>query len=63
MKKIILLTPLFLLAACGPKIKLVPTAYMPTPPEILMKAPKDLNTINKNNLTVTDKKVTVEGPQ
>lgn len=48
MKKIILVAPLFLLAACGPKIKLVPTAYMPTPPEILMKAPKDLNTIRQD---------------
>lgn len=47
MKKLILVAPLFLLAACGPKIKLVPTAYMPTPPEILMKDPKELNTIKQ----------------
>lgn len=45
MKKVVLLFPLLLLTACGPKIKLVPQAYMPTPPEILMREPKDLNTI------------------
>lgn len=35
----------FLLAGCAGKTKLVPQAYMPEPPEILMRAPKDLNTI------------------
>lgn len=29
------------------KTKLVPQAYMPEPPAILMKAPKDLNTIKQ----------------
>lgn len=29
------------------KTKLVPQAYMPEPPEILMKAPKELNTIKQ----------------
>lgn len=47
MNKLVLLAPLFLLVACGPKIKLVPTAYMPTPPDILMKDPKELNTIKQ----------------
>ena len=49
MKKLALIAPLFLLAACGPKIKLVPTAYMPSPPEILMKDPKELNTIKQDS--------------
>lgn len=47
MKKLLIVAPLFLLAACGPKVKLVPTAYMPTPPDILMKDPKQLNTIKQ----------------
>lgn len=45
MKKVAIILPLLFLTACGPKIKLVPQAYMPAPPEILMRAPKDLNTI------------------
>lgn len=45
MKAFLILIPLVLLSACGPKVKLVPRAYMPEPPEILMRAPKDLNTI------------------
>lgn len=45
MKAFLILIPLVLLSACGTKVKLVPRAYMPEPPEILMRAPKDLNTI------------------
>ena len=45
MKAFLILIPLVLLSACGPKVKLVPRAYMPEPPEVLMRAPKDLNTI------------------
>ena len=45
MKNTLLLIPLLLLTACGPKIKLVPVPYMPTPPEILMREPKELKTI------------------
>ena len=30
------------------KTKLVPQAYMPEPPEILMRSPKDLNTIKQD---------------
>lgn len=45
MKKLIVLLPLVLLMGCGGKTRLVPQAYMPTPPEILMKTPRDLNTI------------------
>lgn len=33
-----------LLSGCV-KTKLVPYPYMPEPPQILMKSPKDLNTI------------------
>lgn len=47
MKKVLFVAPFLLLAACGPKIKLVPQAYMPAPPEILMKEPKQLNTIKQ----------------
>ena len=36
-----------LLAACGGKTRLVPQAYMPEPPAILMQAPKELHTIKK----------------
>lgn len=49
MKKLLIIAPLLLLAACGPKVKLVPTAYMPTPPDILMKDPKQLNTIKQES--------------
>lgn len=47
MKKLLIIAPIVLLTACGPKIKLVPQAYMPTPPEILMRDAKELNTIKK----------------
>lgn len=47
MTKAIYIIPLALaLSGCAVfKTKLVPQAYMPDPPEILMRAPKDLNTI------------------
>lgn len=45
MKRSLILVSFLFLAACGPKVKLVPRAYMPEPPEVLMRAPKDLNTI------------------
>lgn len=48
MTKLLYALPLILtLSACGGKTHLVPQAYMPTPPEVLMKAPKDLNTIKQ----------------
>ena len=48
MTKVLCAIPLVLmLSACGGKTHLVPQAYMPTPPEILMRAPKDLNTIKQ----------------
>lgn len=68
MNKILLTVPLaFALSGCAVfKTKLVPQAYMPEPPEILMRAPKELNTIKKDpegNVTVTEDKATVEGPE
>lgn len=36
---------LLILSGCT---KQVPQAYMPTPPEILMRAPKELNTIRQD---------------
>lgn len=36
-----------MLVGCGPKKVLVPVPYMPEPPQILMQAPQDLNTIKK----------------
>lgn len=47
----------------GKKTRLVPQAYMPDPPAILMKEPKKLHTIKTNNLTKTDTDVSVEGPK
>jgi hypothetical protein len=52
MKKLIVLLPLVLLMGCAGKTRLVPQAYMPEPPEILMKAPKELNTIKVNKTSV-----------
>lgn len=62
MKKfcILLLLPL---AACGGRTHLVPQAYMPEPPAILMQAPKELHTIRQTNLTVDADSVTVEPPK
>ena len=61
MNRILFLLPLVLLAGCAGKTRLVPQAYMPEPPAVLMEAPKELQTIKK--VTVTDTKVIVEGPQ
>ena len=47
MKRIVFLLPLVLLAGCAGKTRLVPQAYMPEPPAILMKAPKELHTIKQ----------------
>jgi len=52
MKRLIILLPLVLLMGCAGKTRLVPQAYMPEPPEILMKAPKELNTIKVNKTSV-----------
>lgn len=65
MTKALWIIPLSLaLSGCAIfKTKLVPQAYMPEPPEILMRAPKELNTIKPTNITVEKDKVTVEGPK
>ncbi len=47
MKRIVFLLPLVLLAGCAGKTRLVPRAYMPEPPAILMQAPKELHTIKQ----------------
>lgn len=58
MTKVAWLVPLSLaLSGCAVfKTKLVPQAYMPEPPEILMKAPKDLNTIKQPQPTQEEPK-------
>ena len=61
MNRVLFLLPLVLLAGCAGKTRLVPQAYMPEPPAVLMEAPKELQTIK--NITVTDTKVIVEGPK
>lgn len=38
-----------LVTGCA-KTQLVPKAYMPTPPSILMEQPKELNTIKQEKL-------------
>ena len=63
MKQTLVLLSLVMLAGCAGKTRLVPQAYMPEPPAILMQAPKELHTIKKNNLTVTEESVTVEAPK
>jgi hypothetical protein len=51
MKSIVIIMLSLALAGCsvfgGKKTRLIPQAYMPDPPEILMRAPKELNTIKK----------------
>ena len=42
---ILLLT--ILLSGCAGKTRLVPQAYMPEPPAILMQAPQELHTIKQ----------------
>jgi hypothetical protein len=47
MNRVLFLLPLVLLAGCAGKTRLVPQAYMPEPPAVLMEAPKELQTIKK----------------
>jgi hypothetical protein len=49
MKHLLVIAMAFSLSGCAlfTKTKLVPQAYMPEPPEILMREPKDLNTIKQ----------------
>jgi hypothetical protein len=52
MKKLIYIIPLVIaLSGCAGKTRLVPQAYMPEPPEILMKSPKELSTIKQPTKT------------
>jgi len=46
-KRFVFLIPLVLLTGCAGKTRLVPQAYMPEPPAILMQEPKELHTIKK----------------
>lgn len=46
------------LTGCAHKTVLVPQAYMPEAPAVLMQAPKELHTIKK-----TEQSVTVEAPK
>ena len=47
MKHLLVIVALVLLSGCGGKTRLVPQAYMPEPPAILMQAPKELHTIKQ----------------
>jgi hypothetical protein len=48
MKNLIYIIPLTIaLSGCAGKTRLTPQAYMPEPPEILMRAPKELSTIKQ----------------
>jgi hypothetical protein len=47
MKYMLLLLPALLLTGCGGKTRLVPQAYMPEPPAILMQTPEELHTIKQ----------------
>lgn len=48
MRQLFIILPLVLLTGCAGKTRLVPQAYMPEPPAILMQAPKELHTIKVN---------------
>ena len=56
MKKLLIIPLVLALGGCAmfTKTKLVPQAYMPDPPEILMRKPKDLNTIKKEEPTAAE---------
>jgi hypothetical protein len=56
MRKLFIILPLVLLAGCAGKTRLVPQAYMPEPPAILMQAPKELHTIKTDDKEKDEKK-------
>lgn len=58
MKRMIIIIPLALaLSGCALfKPRMVPQAYMPDPPSILMKAPRELATIKKNKPIINEDK-------
>lgn len=63
MKKLLIIPLVLALGGCAmfTKTKLVPQAYMPDPPEILMRKPKDLNTIKKEDPAVPENPKSDEG--
>ena len=66
MRKVLLILLAVLLSGCsifgGKKTRLVPQAYMPEPPGVLMQTPKDLKTIKNTNLNVSNTSIEVKGP-
>lgn len=62
MRKFIIAAIAIALVGCAPKTRLVPQAYMPEPPAILMQPPKDLKPI-KNKLEATETTVEASGPK
>jgi len=55
MTRVFLITAFVVLAGCT-KTTLTPQAYMPAPPELLMRAPKELNTIKDTSAKVSNDK-------
>lgn len=53
MKRLLVIPLILSLTGCAmfTKTKLVPQAYMPEPPEILMRKPKDLNVVKQEPAT------------
>lgn len=56
MKRLVILFSLLFLVGCAGKTRLVPQAYMPSPPDVLMKAPRELNTIKVTTVTSNTEK-------
>lgn len=65
MKKLLIIPLVLALGGCAmfTKTKLVPQAYMPDPPEILMRKPKDLNTIKKEEPVTAAEATSTPDPQ
>ena len=65
MKKLLIIPLVLSLSGCAmfTKTKLVPQAYMPDPPEILMRKPKDLNTIKKEEPVTAAEAISTPDPQ
>jgi hypothetical protein len=64
-KKLLIIPLVLALSGCAmfTKTKLVPQAYMPDPPEILMRKPKDLNTIKKEEPVTAAETTSTPDPQ
>ena len=65
MKKLLIIPLVLSLSGCAmfTKTKLVPQAYMLDPPEILMRKPKDLNTIKKEEPVTAAEATSTPDPQ